>query len=71
MVELQEKERKIIETFGKVVSKLSEKDKSFLLGLGEGMNIKVELEEKKKSEDKLISSPHQLSFEDILSDKDV
>ena len=45
MVELQEKERKIIETFGKVVSKLSEKDKSFLLGLGEGMNIKVELEE--------------------------
>lgn len=70
MVELQEKERKIIETFGKVVSKLSEKDKSFLLGLGEGMSIKVELEEKRKKEDKSVI-PHQLSFDEVFSNKDV
>lgn len=69
MIELQEKERKIIETFGKVVSKLSEKDKSFLLGLGEGMSVKIELEEKKEKENNLVK-PHQLSFDDILG-KDV
>lgn len=47
---MSEKEKKIIETFSSVMSKLSEKDKSYLLGLGEGMAIKAADEEKKKEE---------------------
>lgn len=37
-----EKEKKIIETFSQIIPKLSESDKSYLLGLGEGIAIKVE-----------------------------
>lgn len=47
---MSEKEKQIIETFSNVMPKLSEKDKSYLLGLGEGMAIKVADEEKKKEE---------------------
>lgn len=36
---VSEKEKKIFETFGEVIPKLSESDKSYLLGLGEGMAI--------------------------------
>ena len=36
---MTEKEKKIFETFGEVIPKLSESDKSYLLGLGEGMAI--------------------------------
>ena len=36
-----EKERRIIETFALIIPKISESDKSYLLGLGEGMAIKV------------------------------
>ncbi len=39
---MSEKERMILETFGKIIPKLSESDKSYLLGLGEGMAIKTE-----------------------------
>lgn len=46
---MSEKEKKIIETFSSVMPKLSEKDKSYLLGLGEGMAIKAADEEKKES----------------------
>jgi hypothetical protein len=47
---MSEKEKKIIETFSSVMPKLSEKDKSYLLGLGEGMAIKAADEEKKEKE---------------------
>lgn len=38
---MSEKEKKILETFCLIITKLSESDKSYLLGLGEGMAIKV------------------------------
>lgn len=38
---MSEKEKQIIETFALVIPNLSESDKSYLLGLGEGMAIKV------------------------------
>ena len=43
---MTEKEKKIFETFGQVIPKLSESDKSYLLGLGEGMAIKTAQVEK-------------------------
>lgn len=43
---MSEKEKKILETFGQIIPKLSESDKSYLLGLGEGMAIKTEKESK-------------------------
>lgn len=46
---MSEKEKQIIETFSNVMPKLSEKDKSYLLGLGEGMAIKAADEEKKEN----------------------
>lgn len=39
---MSEKEKQIMETFALIIPKLSESDKSYLLGLGEGMAIKVE-----------------------------
>ena len=36
-----DKERQIMETFAFIIPKLSESDKSYLLGLGEGMAIRV------------------------------
>lgn len=47
---MTEKERKIFETFAKVIPELSESDKSYLLGLGEGMSIKVGMSEKPQIE---------------------
>lgn len=44
---MSEREKQIIRTFALIIPKLSENDKSYLLGLGEGMAIKVELQEKK------------------------
>lgn len=38
---MSEKERRILETFALIIGKLPETDKSYLLGLGEGMAIKV------------------------------
>lgn len=37
------KEEKIIKTFAMMLPKLSETDKSYLLGLGEGMAIKTDM----------------------------
>lgn len=49
---VSEKEKQIIENFAVVIPKLSEADKSYLLGLGEGMAMRVEnKDEKKKSND--------------------
>ena len=39
---MSEKEKRIMETFALIIPKLSEADKSYLLGLGEGMAIKVD-----------------------------
>lgn len=46
---MTDKEEKILKTFAIVLPKLSETDKSYLLGLGEGMVIRVnEQKEEKK-----------------------
>lgn len=37
------KEEKIIKTFAKMLPKVSEADKSYMLGLGEGMAIKTDM----------------------------
>ena len=42
---MSEREKQIMETFAVIIPKLSESDKSYLLGLGEGMAIKVEAAE--------------------------
>lgn len=42
------KEQQIIKTFALIIPKLSESDKSYLLGLGEGMAIKVEKSQKEE-----------------------
>jgi len=47
---MSEREKQIIKTFAIIIPKLSECDKSYLLGLGEGMAIKVESQEKKSKE---------------------
>ena len=47
-----EKEKQIIENFAVVIPKLSEEDKSYLLGLGEGMAMQISKEEKEKNEKK-------------------
>lgn len=36
---MTEQEKKIMQTFGKVIPKLTESQKNYLLGLGEGMDI--------------------------------
>lgn len=38
---MSEQETKILKTFALIIPKLSESDKSYLLGLGEGMAIKT------------------------------
>lgn len=38
---MSEQETKILKTFAMIIPKLSERDKSYLLGLGEGMAIKA------------------------------
>ena len=43
---MSEKEKRIMETFALIIPKLSEADKSYLLGLGEGMAIKVDAQNK-------------------------
>ena len=48
---MSEREKQIIETFALIIPKLSESDKSYLLGLGEGMAIKVESQEKKSDKE--------------------
>ena len=47
---MSEKEEKIFETFGKVIPTLSESEKSYLLGLGEGM-VAVKAGQSKRAND--------------------
>lgn len=42
---MSEKERQIFETFAFIIPRISESDKSYLLGLGEGVKFKIEQEE--------------------------
>ena len=48
---MSEREKQIMETFALIIPKLSESDKSYLLGLGEGMAIAVANKERKKDEE--------------------
>lgn len=48
MTHMSEKEKQILETFGKLIPKLAESDKSYLLGLGEGMAIAHQKQEEEK-----------------------
>jgi hypothetical protein len=48
---LTEKEAQIMETFGAVIPKLSEADKKYFQGLGDGMAIIIKMEEKKAGEE--------------------
>lgn len=45
---MSEKEKEILEVFGNLIPNLSETDKSYLLGLGEGMAITKEAKDKKQ-----------------------
>ncbi len=45
---MSEKKKEILEVFRKLIPNLSEADKSYLLGLGEGMAIAKETKDKKK-----------------------
>lgn len=46
---MSEKEKKILETLSNVLPKLSKEDKSYLLGLGEGMAMTIDIKEKKEA----------------------
>ena len=52
---MSEREKQIIKTFAIIIPKLSECDKRYLLGLGEGMAIKVE-SQGQKSEKTLVAT---------------
>lgn len=45
VVTMLEREEQILKTFAMVIPKLSERDKGYLLGLGEGMAIKLAVSE--------------------------
>ena len=45
---MSEKEKQILETFGRILPKLPESDKSYLLGLGEGMAMSHQREEQQE-----------------------
>lgn len=49
---MSEKEKKILETFGKVIPDLSEMEKEKLLSFGEGMAFMKDKQKKKKGEKK-------------------
>lgn len=42
---MSEKEKKILESLGKTISKMTEEEKSYLMGFGEGMAFRVGLDE--------------------------
>lgn len=49
---MSEKEKKILETFGKVIPDLSEMEKEKLLSFGEGMAFMKDKQKKKEGEKK-------------------
>lgn len=52
---MSEKEEKIMQTFAVLIPKLSANDKSYLLGLGEGMALKLEKQENKVEQMKSVA----------------
>lgn len=48
-----DREKQILKTFALIIPQLSESDKSYLLGLGEGIAFKVKSQEK-KSDKKMV-----------------
>lgn len=48
---LEEKEKQIIKNFALIIPRLSESDKSYLLGLGEGMAIKIDMQKKDEEQE--------------------
>lgn len=52
---MSEKEKQILETFGKVIPEMSEMEKEKLLSFGEGMAFMKEREKKEKAEEALCS----------------
>ena len=53
--DMSEKEKKIMQIFAVLIPKLSESDKKYLLGLGEGMALKLEHRENKVEQMKYIA----------------
>ena len=53
--DMSEKEKKIMQIFAVLIPKLSESDKKYLLGLGEGMALKLEQRENKVEQMKYIA----------------
>lgn len=53
---MTEREKQILETFALLMPKLSDTDKSYLIGLGEGMSIKAGREPEK---------PQQISVREL------
>ena len=45
---MTEREKRIMENFSRIIPKLSENDKCFLLGMGEGMTVKFEMQQKER-----------------------
>lgn len=48
---MSDKEKKIIETISNILPNLSKEDKSYLLGLGEGMAIAMDINNSKTKDD--------------------
>lgn len=46
---MSEREKQIIETFAAVIPKLSEEKKYYLLGLGDGMALKIDTQKDKET----------------------
>lgn len=59
-----DRDKQILETFAVVIPKLSESDKKYLLGLGNGMAIKIEQQEKKNIKAK--EMPGQMSMQNLM-----
>lgn len=51
---MSEKEKQILKTFGEVLPRLSESDKSYLLGLGEGMAYREQTKKEKEEKEELM-----------------
>lgn len=47
---MSDKEKKIVEAFGKVIPKLSENKKEYLLGVADGMAVMAERKEQEETE---------------------
>ncbi len=46
---MSEKEKKILKSLGETIPKMTEEEKSYLMGFGEGMAFRIGLDEKQDS----------------------